>query len=282
MEKSLKKKIIIGSANFGDKYGIDNKKISFTDLKKIFKYLKRNNLKTIDTANSYKNSEKIIGKLIKKNRTNWKIISKVEKDKYNLEKKFLESKKKLLTSPSILLAHNYKDLLNKKFRKQLIYLKNKYNLKIGVSVYTHNEIMKIMKLNSIDVIQLPISIMDQRLLNMNTLQKLKKKKIEIHARSIFFKGIVFKDLNRFKNNKFLHKSLQELKEFKKKKLSINNKCLSWVLGLKEVDKVVIGIENFSQLKENINNIDMKMVNEVKKLKIDTSKIANKHLDMRNW
>ena len=78
MEKSLKKKIIIGSANFGNKYGLDNKKISVVNLKKIFKYLKKNNLNTIDTANSYKNSEKIIGNLIRKNRSSWKIISKVK------------------------------------------------------------------------------------------------------------------------------------------------------------------------------------------------------------
>ena len=58
MEKYLKKKIIIGSANFGDKYGINNKKISFSNLEKIFRYLKKNQLNTIDTANDYKNSEK--------------------------------------------------------------------------------------------------------------------------------------------------------------------------------------------------------------------------------
>ena len=282
MEKSLKKKIIIGSANFGDRYGIDKKKISIANLEKIFRFLKKNKLNIIDTAKNYKNSEKIIGDLIKKNKLDWKIISKFKKDKYNLEKKFLDSKKKLTIQPDILLAHNYKDFLNKKFRKQLIDLKKKYDLKIGVSIYNHNEIEKIIKYYSIDVIQLPLSIIDQRLLRGNILQKLKRKNIEIHARSIFFKGIVFKNFNRFKKNKFFFESLRELKEFKKKTLSVNNKCLLWVLGLKEVDKVVIGIENFSQLKDNIKCINKKMINEVKKLRINTSKISNNYLDLRNW
>ena len=282
MEKSLKKKIIIGSANFGDRYGINNKKISTTNLEKIFRYLKKNKFNTIDTANNYKNSEKIIGNLIKKNKYNWKIISKVKKDGYDLEKKFLDSKKKLSIQPNILLAHNYKDFLNEKFRKQLIDLKKKYNLKIGVSIYTHNEIKKIIKFYSIDIVQLPLSIIDQRLLNGNILQKLKRRKIEIHARSIFFKGVVFKDFNKFKKNKFLFKSLRELSEFKKKTLSINNKCLSWVLGLREIDRIVIGIENFSQLKDNVAHINKKMINEMKKIKINTSKIKNRYLDMRNW
>ena len=155
-------------------------------------------------------------------------------------------------------------------------------MKIGVSIYTKDEISKIIKFNSIDVVQLPISIIDQRLLRSNFLKKLKKKKIEIHARSIFFKGIVFKNFNKFKTNKFLLKSLEELKEFKKKKFSINDKCLSWALGLKEIDKVVIGIENFEQLKENINKINTKMIKEIRKLEINTSKIPDKYLDMRNW
>ena len=43
MEKSLKKKIIIGSANFGDRYGIDKKKISIANLEKIFRFLRKNN-----------------------------------------------------------------------------------------------------------------------------------------------------------------------------------------------------------------------------------------------
>ena len=55
-----------------------------------------------------------------------------------------------------------------------------------------------------------------------------------------------------------------------------------MLGLKEVDKVVIGIENFSQLKDNIKCINKKMINEVKKLRINTSKISNNYLDLRNW
>ena len=282
MEKYLKKKIIIGSANFGDKYGINNKKISFSNLEKIFRYLKKNQLNTIDTANDYKNSEKIIGSIIKKNKSNWKIISKVKKDENNLEEFFCESKKKLGLYPNIILAHNYKDFLNNDFRNQLISLKNKYGLKIGVSVYNYNEIIKIIKFSSIDVIQIPISVIDQRLLKKNILKKLKKRRIEIHARSIFFKGIVFANLNKFKENKPFFDSLKKLKEFKKETLSINHKCLSWVLGLKEIDKVVIGVENFVQLKDNINKIDKKIIGEMRKLKIDTSKIPNKYLDMRNW
>ena len=63
---------------------------------------------------------------------------------------------------------------------------------------------------------------------------------------------------------------------------MSSKCLCWVLGLKEIDKVVIGIENFSQLKKNINQVNIKMINEMKKIKIDTSNIKNRYLDMRNW
>ena len=58
-------KLILGTAQFSTNYGINNKngKISFDEIKKILKYSKTNNIKTLDTAVEYPQCEKILGKV---------------------------------------------------------------------------------------------------------------------------------------------------------------------------------------------------------------------------
>ena len=56
-------KIAIGSANLGTKYGLfGKKKFEIKEIQKIEKLLSKTNIKFIDTAHQYKNSEEIIGK----------------------------------------------------------------------------------------------------------------------------------------------------------------------------------------------------------------------------
>ena len=58
------KKLILGTANFDLNYGVKNKykKLRIKEIKKIIIYLKKKNISYIDTAQSYNNTEKILGK----------------------------------------------------------------------------------------------------------------------------------------------------------------------------------------------------------------------------
>ena len=99
-----------------------------------------------------------------------------------------------------LLIHDYKQLKdNKRLFQDLINLKKKKIInKIGVSIYSEKEFYELKKYyNKIDILQLPINIFDQRLIDSNFLKRIKRYNIEIHARSIFLKGILLKQ--NFKN-----------------------------------------------------------------------------------
>ena len=58
-------KLAIGTAQFGSIYGIANKtgKIKYSEAKEIIKFAKKNNIKTIDTASAYGESEKLLGQI---------------------------------------------------------------------------------------------------------------------------------------------------------------------------------------------------------------------------
>ena len=60
----LTKKIAIGTAQFGMKYGVKNNSgaISVREIRKIIKYVKLKGLNTIDTSINYGNAESKLGK----------------------------------------------------------------------------------------------------------------------------------------------------------------------------------------------------------------------------
>ena len=82
------KKIILGTAQFGGKYGIKNIEgiIPKNEIKNIFSLLKKKNINSLDTAINYGESEKNIGELKK---GVYKIITKLPKipNKYDSKKK---------------------------------------------------------------------------------------------------------------------------------------------------------------------------------------------------
>ena len=119
-------KIIIGSAQLKNGYGLDKSKVNKRELFQILNYAKKNRIQFLDTAQIYGNSEIMIGK---RKRDNLKIISKFflnQKTLRDPENWFLNQFKK--TSKNLktknvygILIHN-PSFLTKKKRKFLAIL----------------------------------------------------------------------------------------------------------------------------------------------------------------
>ena len=103
-----------------------------------------------------------------------------------------ETKKKkiygvLIQNAEILLRLKGKEILSSLFKlKKLGFFK-----KIGISIYDFKTLETILnKKLKIDFVQLPYNVFDQRFSNKRLINKLKKRKVEIHARSIFLQGLL--------------------------------------------------------------------------------------------
>ena len=72
-------KLSIGTAQFGFNYGICNKKgiVHINEVKKIIKFCKLNKINSIDTAQGYGKSQKILGSYIRLK--NFQITTKISK-----------------------------------------------------------------------------------------------------------------------------------------------------------------------------------------------------------
>ena len=197
----MKNKIILGSANFNQKYGIKNNYIKKSEIKELLNLAEKNKITTIDTSPIYNKSEKIIGSL---NNNRFRIISKIPKIPKNIKKKSIQNwiERKVIKSLKnlkikkleCLLLHNSNTLLNKngnEIYKGMKNIKKKgLSKKIGISIYDFISLKKILDKFEFNLVQVPFNILDQRLIKTGWLQKLKKRKIEVHARSVFLQGVL--------------------------------------------------------------------------------------------
>ena len=102
---------------------------------------------------------KYIGDYIKSNfYKKWDITTKITKKKSKIIDLLNHSKISLSIIPKNVLVHNYKDYLNDKFRKDLIELKKRKKINIGVSIYNDNEIFQVLEKHQPDVIQMPLNV----------------------------------------------------------------------------------------------------------------------------
>ena len=250
-------KLALGTVQFGLNYGLSNDKgkTSYEEAKKIIKILKVNNIDTLDTAPEYGNSEKILGKI---GVNNFHLVTKTSPLKFgvgNVIKSFHQSLKNLNTkSVDGLLIHNIEEVKDSAFDdlfKELLRLKqDKLINKIGFSTYMPEQVDFLLNNFDFDLIQVPINVFDTRLIDGGQLLSLKNKKIEVHARSIFLQGLLldFEKLDVY-FSQWINQFNCYQKEVIASNLSLLEYALNYVINIKEIDKVIVGVNNEKQLIE---------------------------------
>ena len=283
----MNSKIILGSANFQNNYGIAKKSFNNQNFKKILKVAAENDIKEIDTAFSYSADNKI--RYFSKNK--WKINTKIpslnlneniKKNIFKMVEKSLNYYK--LDSFESVLLHNPAQILTSsgdKIINSLIHLKKKgLTKKIGYSVYYPEELRKLIKYFSPDLVQVPISIADKRFKNNKILKELKKNNIKIYARSIFLQGLLLLDKKR--RPKYFKKWKNELSNWdnyiQKTNYDPVKVCIDFIDQIREIDKIIIGFNTVNQLEHII-----KKFKEKKTLKFfNFRSVDNNFLVPTNW
>ena len=265
-------KIVLGTVRFSGVYGItnNNKLLKLSEIKKIISYASKNNIRYLDTAITYKKTNHFLRKIDLKK---FKITSKLPMIKTNNKKnihlkifKTINNHLKQLNIKNLyaLYLHHPDDLLKKNVKNLIFALKKlkKDNIikKIGFSVYGVKQLNDLIKIYKPDIVQLPLSVFDNRFRKKNILKKLQEKKIEIHVRSIFFQGGLtcsYQTLN--KKLSFPKIFYSRWKNWlKRENINKIRGALSILYKLKNV-KVVVGVENKNQLIEINKEINKKIL-----------------------
>ena len=178
------KKISLGTAQWGMVYGLSNLRgqTNNNEISKILSVAYSEGIKFIDTAMAYGNAEAVLGK---HQLNSFSIITKTPKfvekviTKFNADELIRIFKQSLKTmnceSCYGLLLHQKEDILKSGW-ENLVEAMNTlksdgFVKKIGISIYDTSDIDLILYRLNPDIVQLPLNVLDQRVINDGTLLK---------------------------------------------------------------------------------------------------------------
>lgn len=257
-------KLGLGTVQFGMNYGISNREgqASLEEAARILSVAAQSGMRILDTAALYGTSEEVLGRSLARNHT-FSIVTKTprfgnnyitDSDAQWLEDTFHRSLAKMGQSSIYgLLIHHADDLLAKDgclLMERMSALKQRGLVKkIGVSIYTAQQIDQVLDKYSIDLIQLPINVIDQRLLSSGHLSKLKQAGTEIHARSVFLQGLLLMDPDTLPSHfDSIREHLKNYHEMIRQwGITPVQAALGFVAGLEEIDVALCGVNNHRQL-----------------------------------
>jgi aryl-alcohol dehydrogenase-like predicted oxidoreductase len=251
-------KIAIGTAQFGMNYGINNNRgmIQPNEAFCILDEAVRAGIDTVDTAYCYGSSENLIGDYTRAGRRNLKVISKQPKCSHVETEKFFTGSLRRIGAQTLYgyLIHSFEDYKRDEATwVELEKLKRKGMVnKIGFSLYSPFELEHILKRGlAVDIIQIPFSIFDQRFIPY--LSEMKRRKMDIYARSVFLQGLVFKDPNELDSH--FVKISDKIKALgllaAKLNISIASLCVNFVIANEYIHKAVVGLDSLENLIEII-------------------------------
>ncbi len=259
-------KIGLGTVQFGVDYGVSNKdgKTPAAEVAAILAAADELKVRVLDTASLYGDSEQVLGNCLPA-AAGFDIVTKTPQfakpvldadDAERLRQVFYESLTKLnCDSVYGLLIHRADDLFvpgGERLMAALTGLKQQGLVaKIGVSVYDSAQIDQILQRFDIDLVQLPISVLDQRLLVSGHLQKLKSAGVEVHARSVFLQGLLLMDVSEIPAYFApLRHVIESYRAFiRARGLTPLQAAVGFVSGLTEIDRIICGVNNAQQLRD---------------------------------
>jgi hypothetical protein len=256
----------MGTVQFGLPYGMVNHhgQIQLQEASAIIEQAWAFGMDTLDTAVAYGESETTLGKI---GIDNWQVVTKLpilSQKVMNVSlwvKEALEQSLVRIKKSSVygLLLHHPMQLLETRGRELYVALQNLKGKgmvqKIGISVYTPEELKILMKHFDFDLVQVPFNIFDRRFSQSGWLSRLKEAKIEVHVRSIFLQGLLVTTLSERPTqfarwNPLWYRWQQWLAETDQTPVQA---CLGFPLAQSEIDRVIVGIDCMSQLQEIISS-----------------------------
>ena len=284
------KNLVVGTANFNFKYGVSNYKVKNSLIKdEIIPLINQKKIKYLDISLNYGIPSRLCKYL--KNR-DLKIIIKIKLSKFN-QNFFIDNLEKLIKKKLLqynqekfyaIMLHDISDLKTKYGKKLLHNLKllkrKKLTSKIGISIYRPYEIKNIYMDYKPDIIQIPLSPLNQSFIKSKYLNLIKSKKTIIQVRSIFLQGLILNNKKIKNKNIKIYKMIKKFDTWcKEKKISKLDACLFFLRGIKKLKLITVGFNSNNELKE----IMISFKKKYKKYNFNKFHVNNNKLtDPRTW
>jgi aryl-alcohol dehydrogenase-like predicted oxidoreductase len=289
-------KLGLGTVQFGLDYGVTNKtgKPPTAEIEAIIQLARESRIELLDTAAGYGNSEEILGNQLKPH-DSFRVITKTPDWRGNIPadaaaavSDSMYRSLRRLNRPSVygLLIHRADDLLTEhgsEIWRAMEKLRARGQVsRIGVSIYTGSEIDRVLQRHRPDIVQMPVSALDQRLVRSGHIDELRRLGIEIHARSILLQGVLVSAESGFPEYlEELKTPLLQFQEFSRAHdMTPLEGALSFVNSL-SVDAALFGVTSVQQTSEVITAMRRAKTSRV----IAWPEFVDRRIDLvdpRNW
>ena len=264
----------LGTVQLGMNYGIANE-AGKPSLEKSFAILRTalsGRVNTLDTARAYGNSEEVIGQFLK----TWEgetpnLVTKIRKLQGETEKELtafaVESVEGSLqdlgvNKVSAIMLHGAKDPIihGAACARAMQYLLDKgYTDRVGVSVYTAEDIRGMLPFDTFSVTQVPMSIFDQQLIADGSVAALKERGYEVFVRSVFLQGLFFLDPEKMTDPILLEHAAPKIRLLREiaraEGLTVAQLAIAFMRDQAGVTSLVLGADTPLQVEENMAYFD---------------------------
>ena len=255
---NLVSKLVLGTAQFGMNYGINNAsgQVTSEEVNAILDVAGKAGVSFIDTAYGYGNSEEVLGGSPSLHEHPFKVISKYAKNALTPIEQYQASLKRLNKKGLYAyMVHNFTTYSEHPHIWEGFLNLKKEGLveRIGFSLYKPSELEYILEHNmEVDIIQVPFNILDRQF--EKWFPVLHERGIEIHTRSAFLQGLFFKNIKTFEGNIVpLAKYVEKIQQYcSNNEIQVQDLALDYVLS-SQVDGVLIGVDSLLQLRKNIQS-----------------------------
>ena len=252
--------LVLGTANFGNNYGVLNREsqLGNREIQSILETCKDCNIKRIDTAAAYGESQSILGefnagrdfqistKIPGEVRTLLELKSMLEETFISLRTDYIET----------LFFHSMDTVEQPIFGGMIEYLESEVSQKrigkIGVSVYSETEILNCMqRYPGFGAFQINENILDRRKFKSEALLNLASAGIQLGVRSIFLQGLLLSNTDAIQNlsKEFGVALMTFQKNLKELHLDPLDVCLAYAKKIPWASSITVGVQSRVELLE---------------------------------
>lgn len=251
-------KFTLGTVQLGMNYGMANQtgKPSREEAFEVLDTAWNVGVRSLDTAVAYGDSEKVIGEYLKESKKPYFVASKFSIKGENPREELLlqvEHTKKYLESVDLYMFHSAEQLslYGRELEEELCsFQESGLTKSLGASIYEAKDIETVLQHDWLSAIQLPMSILDTRIIESGLLDELHKRGVQVFVRSVFFQGLLCMEKAPEKYH-FLEPYLNELREVAKaEQMTLMELAISFIRDLPSVNSVVLGCESAKQVRTN--------------------------------
>lgn len=256
MEGQRHVRLVLGTAQFGLPYGItrETEEVPDAELQKLLTTAAALGVAMVDTSPAYGIAEERLGQLFSARtyQVQTKTRGGLSELPASMAQQDFESSLLRLKRSSVdsFLIHSVDQLFSTygveifEFLQALRF--DGHVNRIGVSVYDVEQINRVLELFTPDVVQVPVSVADQRLVENGGLARLKDAGVCIQARSVFLQGVLLTTPDSFMRvPDFL---TSHLARFHAETPDAPARCIGFLASLGIVDEVVFGVHTLTQLR----------------------------------